>query len=213
MSAINYSTSNILEFESVMDVDLAIVQFMVNKYAKSKYIRPNVIKASSENVLKNLLLYRENVNPLTIVLKEDYIDSADDMLKDLNKTYEKEILELAKPNDVFRYVKNMEETDGIIINTINCRNTQQKQLINTIDKDIRTCVDKFDISDYSCLFIKDICTIPFYRNLGGKYIFILNCKYNLDENYVPKVGIMLAGGWNKIRTIDPYIGLIIPKGK
>lgn len=209
MGEIKYTTSNLLEFETVMDLDFAIAKLMIEKYKNSKYMK--VTSYSSENALKNILLFRKEINPVTAIIEDDYLDSADELLEEFKEKYMDEILSEAKPTDVFRYVKTLDQAEGIIISTIDCKNQQQKQLINKIDSSVRTCINETDISVYSCLFIKDIKDIIKYKNLGGKYIFILNCAYNMDENFMLKPGIMVAAGYNKIRTIDPYIGLTLPQ--
>lgn len=211
MGEVKYTTSNLLEFETVMDLDFSIAKLMIEKYKKSKYIK--VKEYSSENALKNILLFRKEVNPVTAIIEEEYLDSADQLLEEFKEKYIDEILSEARPTDVFRYVKTLEESGGVIISTVDCKNQQQKQLINKIDASIKTCIGETDIDIYSCLFIKDIKDIIKYKNLGGKYIFVLNCAYNMDDNFILKPGIMVAAGYNKIRTIDPYIGLTLPKGE
>ena len=64
--------------------------------------------------------------------------------------------------------------------------------------------------EYTTLFINEIENIAKYRDLGGKYIFISNYKFNLTEDFVPKPAILLEGGYNKVRMIDPYKGLRLP---
>jgi hypothetical protein len=48
--------------------------------------------------------------------------------------------------------------------------------------------------------------------MGGKYIFLLNYMHNIDEvSGLPKKVILAVSGSNKVRTVDPYVGLTLPK--
>jgi hypothetical protein len=207
-----YSFSNLLAFESVVDIDLGIINYMISKYKKSIYFNQFVVNASSENVKRNLLLARKLANPITILLKEEYISSADDMLKDLEAKHMEEILTYCKPNDILKFAKTLESSDGIIRNFISCKNQMQKQYINDLDSSIVAIINETDMTTYNCLFLKYVEQVVQYKNMGGKYIFLLNYMHNIDEvSGLPKKVILAVSGSNKVRTVDPYVGLTLPK--
>jgi hypothetical protein len=213
MADVKYITSNLVDFESAIDMDMAIVDYMLSTYKHSKYFKFSVLNASSLNVLKNILLFRDNINPITVLLKPEYMDSADDLYKELMEYHYEEILERSTPTTVLKYVKTLNQTNGVIVSTINCKNKLQQQLINTKDATISTCIENYDMSEYSCLFVKSIEDIFNYKNFGGKYIFLSNFKFNLDEAFFPKPKILLITEYNMLRLIDPYAGITVPKGE
>jgi len=207
-----YSYSNLLTFETVVDIELGIINYMIDKYKKSVYFNQYVVNASSENVKKNLLLARVDNNPITILLKEEYLGSADDMLKDIEKNYMEEVLTHSKPNDILKFIKTLQSSDGIINCNISCKNQLQKQYINKLDSSITVLIDETDMSNYDCLFLKYVDDVLRYKNMGGKYIFLSNYMHNIDiATGLPKKIILVVSGSNKIRTVDPYVGITLAK--
>lgn len=207
---VQYTTSNLIEFDCVIDTDLSIIELMLRRYENSDYFKYEVSHASSTNVLRNLLLFRENKNPLTILLKDEYLDSADDLLYEFINTYKFEIIQNSHPTDVFRFVKTLNETNGVINTRINCTDQMEEDFIKQHDSSVFTLQNQVDLSSYNCVFVKYLENISKYNNLGGKYIFIINAKYNLTKDFKPKPITLLAAEYNKVRTIDPYIGLRVP---
>lgn len=206
-----HSCSNLMTFDSVVDTDLGIINYMIAKYKKSAYFNQYVVNASSENVKKNLLLAREKVNPITVLLKEEYGSSADDMLKDIKKGYMEEVLQHSQPTDILRFAKTLQTTEGVINCIISCKDELQKQYITKLDKSLTVIMDQTDMTGFDCLFLRYAEDVLKYTNMGGKYIFISNYIHNLDkETGLPKKVVLAVSGSNKIRTVDPYVGLTIP---
>jgi hypothetical protein len=207
-----YSFSNLLTFESVVDIELGMINFMIAKYKRSAYFKQFIVNASSENVKKNFLLAREEKNPLTVLLNDSALDSADDLLKEVEEKYMEEVLQYSKPNDILRFAKTLDSSDGIIKCFVSCKNELQKQYINKLDSSIMVVMNETNMATYDTLFLKYVEDIVHYKNLGGKYIFLSNYAHNIDsETGLPKKIILVASGYNKIRTIDPYNGLILSK--
>lgn len=208
-----YSRSNLLTFTAVADMDLATINFMIDKYKKSVYFNQYVVNASSENVKRNLLLARTSRNPITVLLQEQYTDSADDMLKEIYEKHLEEVFKFLEPTDILKFVKTLEMTDGVFHCNIICENELQKQYIKNLDDSlsVEVSLDR-DMKLYDCLFVKHVEEPIMFKNLGGKYIFISNYMFNIDqETGELKKVILPVAGHNKVRTIDPFIGLTIPK--
>lgn len=210
--AVKYTTSNLLEFEMLIDTDLSVIQTMLKKYPNSNFFRDNVLHASSINVIKNLLLFRKDRNPLSILIKPEYINSIDDLYKELIDSCRDEIINNSHPTDIFRFVKTLNDTGGIINNTITCNNELEYNFLKSNDSTLVLRIKENDLTNYNCLFIKYIDDIPKYINYGGKYVFITNAMYNLSSSFIPKQIAVLALEYNRIRTIDPYKGLTVPTG-
>ena len=207
MSKVN-TINNLVEFNCILGTDVGIVKVLLKHYGKSGYFD---IHYSTENSLKNKLLWRDNWNPITIMLKPDYMDSANDLYKEVVKKYEDEIYELSPYTDILRFMNLMQNNDDWKTNCcVNCKNERQKQIVKQISSRFQISIDQISMREYTTLFINEIENIAKYRDLGGKYIFISNYKFNLTEDFVPKPVIFLEGGYNKVRMIDPYKGLRLP---
>ena len=210
MTNVKYSCSNLLTFESVVDIDLGIINFMIDKYKKSVYFNQYIVNASSEDVKKNFLLAREDKNPISILLKDKFKASLPDMLKDIADKYLEEVLKFCQPTDILRYAKTLQEYDGVIKCVINCKNSLQEQYIKNLDSTLTTVLNQDNMDGYDCLFLKYVEDVVKYKNLNGKYIFLSNYMHNIDKaDGLPKKIILVASDTNKIRTIDPYVGLTL----
>lgn len=210
---IKYTTSNLLEFDSVMDIDRAVIKFAIANFNNPKYYR-NIVVNATKNELSNLIVFREKKNPLTVLLKSQYEDSADDLYEEIMKKHKTEIYNSIEPTDIFRYVKTLEETGGVITSTISCKNEQEEQLIKKLHPNIRTVINQTDMTGYTCLFIKDVDELPKYKNFRGQYLFVCNYRFNTTIQFKLKPIVFLAfNNCNIIRLIDPYVGITIPVDK
>ena len=67
---------NLFEFETLVDVDLSVVMYIIDNMGNSKYIDTSLLKNTNTiNGIENRLLFRENYNPLSIIIKKEYEDS------------------------------------------------------------------------------------------------------------------------------------------
>lgn len=207
MSKVN-TINNLVEFNCIIGTDVGIIKLMEKHYKNSSYFD---LHYSTENSLKNKLLWRENWNPLTIMLKKEYLDSADDLYKEAIEKYEEEIYQLSPYTDIIRYMNHMQNNELWKINCfVTCKNELQKQFVNRINDKFVSLIDQFDLTDYTTIFINEIENIATYRELKGKYIYISNYRFNLTKDWQLKPVIYCEGGFNKVRMIDPYNGLTIP---
>ena len=66
---------NLFEFETLVDVDLSVVMYIIDNMGNSKYIDTSLLKNTNTiNGIENRLLFRENYNPLSIIIKKEYED-------------------------------------------------------------------------------------------------------------------------------------------
>ena len=95
---------NLFEFETIVDVDLSIVMYIINNMSKSNYIDIDLLKNTTTiNGLKNTLLFRENTNPLSVIIKKDYEDSINDIYNEIMEYHKKEIIDNALPTDIMTF--------------------------------------------------------------------------------------------------------------
>lgn len=212
-TSIKHRTSNVIEYEVIMDTDLAIVMTLIPKIKN-----PNMFNdltrtvVDSPSKLKNLLLFRTDKNPLSAILNEKYKDSFGSILHELENSYEDEIINNTRPNDILLYVSTMQFNKDLIRNIIICNNNKQKDRVRKfIGEDIEILTTPItDMKDYDCLFVKYTDNFYNYTNLQAKHLYIYNARFNLKEGYKYTDSTLILTKTNRIRTIDPYKNLRVP---
>lgn len=211
-TTVKYRTANLIEYEVIMDVDLAIVKAILEKIQNKAIYNPIVLRChNSINPIKNLLLFRRDKNPLSVILSSKYKDSCGTILKELEDKYSEMIVKNTSPNDIFFYVNLMEMNSQYISNTILCKTKSQEEKIKKLIPTITTTLDPHqDMKNYDCLFVKYADNFFNYTGLQGKHLYLYNAAFNLGEKYELPETVVLLSKTNKIRTIDPYKTLRVP---
>ena len=206
-----FVTKNLIEFSTVMDTDLASMMVLLQKTKNTSLLSDDINKDISPSVLVNKLLFRRSENPFSVVLNKKYEDSFESIYNEFKDKYYDEVLEIAKPTDLFDLIVKMNDADGTIENFIYCTNSKEEEVLHRLYDSFIT-IDKIP-SNYTCLFIKYISKIEPYLPLEGKYIYIINAQYNLGENFIPHPVTVALSDVNRIRMIDPYKGFSVPNAQ
>jgi len=203
---------NLFEFETLIDLDLSVIMYIINNMNNSKYIDTDLLKNTTTiNGLENRLLFRENINPLSIIIKKDYEDSIDDIYNELMKSHKKEIVDNALPTDIMTFCNLGSSITGVVNNHVNCKDKIEEEYIHTFPGKIITKINEYDLSAYNTLYAKTIDNLFNYKNLTNKKIFILNTRYNMMKDYlIYKPEAMAVSTSNTMCIIDPYKNLTIP---
>lgn len=199
----------LVDFEIIMDLDLATVYYLITHCKTPEILNTNIGLADTLSGIRNILLFRKTRNPLEVCIKEEYKDSIDVLYKDLMNAYEKEILNLTRPNDLFNYFYMLSRTDNLVNITINCNTELQKEMIDKIMPTVYTTINERDLEEYDTLYLKYSDDIIEYNNIEKKKIYIANAMYNLETGLFKK-SILLICDHNIINTIDLYKNLTIP---
>lgn len=210
----DYVTNNLVEFETVFDCDLAICLTLLSKLKNTKMLNENLRYGStnlSANKLRNLLLFREDTNPLSAILDKSLKDSFDVLLVETKLKYEEEIYKAIKPTDLLQPIVNLGISKGSIQSVVNCRTEKEVEFVKSFTGSIEPVLNCKDISPYTGVFIKYIDDITAYSPLGGKYIYITNAQYNLGPEFLPKPVALTLGSKNIIRLVDIYKNITIPR--
>ena len=126
-------TKNLFTFDSVIDIDIAIISLMIDEFPDAKKYYKSDIVSASFNVLKNYRISSPYKNPLNILFKDEYSEGLEDMYIDIIEKYYDSILEISLPNDIFKLSETFMKTEDKFIQcSINCRNSKEKQYINKI---------------------------------------------------------------------------------
>lgn len=211
-TGVKYTTKNLVEFEAAMDLDVAIVSTLLTKVKNKSLLSPKILNANvlNMNVIRNLLLYRTDENPLSVVLDEKYKDSFDTILQEIKDKYYDYILDVVTPTDILGLVHSLSIAKDIIFSTILCETEKEAECIRRFTDKVDIKVGDAKVSDYNCIFIKYINRIDKYFPIAGKYIYIYNAQFNLDERFAPKPMAILLSEKNVIRMVDPYKHLTVP---
>lgn len=201
----------LIDFSCLYDTDLGCMYFMMKNYSNSAYIIPEA-KGWTEYFAKCKLVTREKINPLTILLKEEYIDQADNLYQEIFTDHWEEVLNLTSKTDVLDLVYGTFEYAGYNI-TINCRNELEEQFIKKNIPKWNTVIDKKYVDKFFCVFIHDLDkSLSYLEPLVGKCIYIYYHKPNF-LNYkqkVPNITLAPYSLSNEFRIIDPYSKLTLP---
>ena len=199
----------LLDFEVIADLDLATVYFFIKNCKDPSILNPNLSLANSISAIRNVLLFRSDANPLQVCIKEEYRDSINGLYKDLMNKYEKEILDLTLPNDLFGYFTLLLTTDNLTNITINCKTQLQVDFISKLITNANIALNVRDLEEFDTLYLKYSTDIIEYKNIVKKKIYIINAMYNFNTG-VFKDCILLLVDQNIVNTIDPYKNLTVP---
>lgn len=202
--------NNILvDFDIVIDTDLGLINLMKKEYNNTDFVL-SYINNMKDKVIIEQLLQRKNKNPLSIVIKQEYMDSIDNLYKEFLETDYDNILKYSKVTDIMNLMNAYINTGSVHVEII-CKNKSEEQLINNLNlPQLKVTVEndksKIDISVYDTIFIKDYSDIIKFKGLVAKNIFIGNYKFNLeDDNHTPLNDIsLLVGRTNLVSIIDVY---------
>ena len=198
----------LVEFDVVVDIDLAIMKLVQEKFNNPKFIRQDIMSLSLHDV-KEELLNRKYESPLSICI--DDIKSANSLYKEFLENKYNEILEFQTATGIFKLMEVYHKTDGMKV-TILCSSKEEADVINSYGN-FNVLIKKHDevnINDYDIYFIKSLPRIyTFEGRMENKHIFVMGYKYNLVED---KDGMLLPNPMivrslipaNRVGIVDVY---------
>lgn len=205
------STKNrlLVEFEFVIDLDLAILKMMKEEYKNSSFIIDRLRSFNNEYRMIEMMIHRDNSNPLTALIVDGY---------DTSKLYdqiinEKEQLLLdkyAKPADSFGLMVTYLTHSYSAVVTILCRNSIEEQFIKSKNANMPTLVSsKADVNldEYDVLYVKYADHLQDYGAISGKNIYIAKTKYNCEGDASIHSNVELLSNYafsNIFHLIDIY---------
>jgi hypothetical protein len=173
----------LVEFEFLVDLDLAMYKFIKAKYSNSEYVDQDFIHLSDEREIIYRLLNRKHINPLEIIMPD--IESTNLYYDILNNHYE-ELLSYATAYDTFGLMISYLNNASSVAITVWCKSDTESDFIKSLNPNLETIVipNRRDIvlAKYTVLYVKYIAYIAEYINVAGKHIFIPAAKYNMEED-------------------------------
>ena len=175
-------TKILTEFDVVIDLDLAMMKLIQEKYNNPNFINQDVMNLSLHDI-KETLLNREYESPLSVCI--DNLDTANSLYHELLETKYNEILNHHSPTGIFKLMEVYNKTDGMEV-TILCSSQEEADLISKYSPGLPTLVKKHDeinIDDYNVYFLKSLTRIFIFNGkMQNKHIFIMGYRYNLFED-------------------------------
>ena len=97
----------IFDFESVFDLDLTMIELIQEKFKGSKFF--NSVMNEDPMTVRLLLRSRQEHNPLSIIINDEYKDSIDDLYEEILTKYKVRnipllVLENEEGNELWRHV-------------------------------------------------------------------------------------------------------------
>lgn len=196
----------LVDFEFLINMDLAMFYYVKENFAKSPYVNKRIISSSNEEEINTLLLYRPHINPLEVLIPKMDTES---MYNDLMDNYEEELLKHAKAYDTFGLMITYLNLASVDIDVL-CKNALEVQYINSLNKRLH-CVEipdkaSIDLKPYSVIYSKYFSKLLEFPVINGKNIFIAAAGFNMEEDTdcVNKNLTLIFTRSNEVRLIDLY---------
>lgn len=208
-----YSTSLIIEFDALFDIDFGKVDFIRQPENRLPGLSKEIIGA--DNYFLRCMLYtntKRDVPGLIGVDPELYYTTFE------NRPNYRKALERAPKTVILELCKLYLQTNGIINTTILCKNPMEEHFIKQSNPNLRTIIGKYDVNlnlfDVICVNqYVDIIKYLDHATFAGKEIIIPEYWYNMDtaDRTKPNMEVsLLVGATNKIKTICPFKSFVLP---
>jgi len=200
----------LIDFQCMYDFDVAAVRYLIAHSKNDNLLSSNISNVSTISGLRNLLLFRNTNNPLSVCISEEYMSSIDSLYKELIENYEKEILNECDANYLHTYINILLKTNNLVEVTVNCENELQLEIAKKSMMDnAKFAINERNLADYDTLYIKYVSDIIQYINIHKKKIYMINALYNFDQGMFKKEILLLINN-NNISVIDQYKNLTVP---
>lgn len=209
----------LFDFESIVDFNLAVIHMVREEFWTDKYFNSD-IAINNEYFLKCAIISNKQFNPLNIILKPEYEDSADNIYREF---LEEEILE-----DYYEFfpvggLVKIYAANSFTHPTILCHNKKQAEYCKKIydeHLDVKTIIrkpdEKIDINvKYDCYFTNNIWDIHNKLDHPRAMQFrVMRAQYNLEQGSGFELPLFEAAmpymGSCKFGLVDPYTDVILP---
>ena len=178
-----YDNELLVEFESLVDLDLAMYKFIRDNYSDSEYVDQKFIKEKDERAIIYTLLNRKHINPLEIIMPG--LETTNLYYDIMNNHYD-ELLEYATAYDTFGLMITFLNNASSIGITVWCKSKLEERFIKKLNPILNTIVipNRRDIvlSKYKVIYVKYIAYLAEYSDIKGKHIYIAAAKFNMEED-------------------------------
>lgn len=178
-----YDNELLVEFESLIDLDLAMYKFIRDKYSNSEYVDQKFINERDERAIIYTLLNRKHINPLEIIMPG--FETTNLYFDIMNNHYE-ELLSYATAYDTFGLMITFLNNASSVNITVWCKSELERDFIKNLNSILHTIVvpnrKNIVLSKYTVIYVKYIAYLAEYSAIKGKHIYIAAAKYNMEED-------------------------------
>lgn len=198
----------LVEFEFLVDLDLAMFKFVKDKYRDSPFVNQQFINEMDERQIIYDLLNRPHINPLEIIM-DSSIDPTKLYYEIINNHYE-ELLTYAKAYDTFGLMITFLNNASSVGITVLCKSKIESDFIKNLNPILHTTIvpNRRDVvlKPYTALYIKYFANAVQYGNIEGKHIYVACAKFNMEEDKDMMNGLYsyLFSDVNIIHLMDLY---------
>lgn len=201
-----YDNRILVEFEALIDLDLAIYKYIRNNYASSEYVDQEFIHLMDEREIIYRFLSRKHINPLEIIMPD--LDT-ENLYNDLRNNHLEDLLQYATAYDTFGLMITYLNLASSVSVTVWCKSKTESDFIKSLNSRLETIVvperKDIDISEYTIIYTKYVAQLLEYPHIEGKHLFIAAAKFNMEENSnMPNKLCVLFTDVNLIHLVDLY---------
>lgn len=173
----------LVEFECLIDLDLAMYKFIKDKYPNSDYVDQEFINETDERAIIYKLLNRKHINPLEIIMPG--LETTNLYFDIMDNHYE-ELLNYATAYDTFALMITFLNNASSVGITVWCKSKIEEAFIKKLNPILNTVVipNRRDIvlANYTVIYCKYLAYLIEYNSIAGKHIYIPAAKFNMEED-------------------------------
>lgn len=198
----------LIPFDCIMDIDTGLLKVIKNDYSND--IVFDMSKITDEESMKDLTLHNHYNNPVELIIRDDYKDKVDLFYNQFMESEYENILKNSPFNSIQEFAyKTIISGFGRV--TFLVFNNLQNLIVEDIFKGSfetlnLNSLEELDVNRFDDIFLKRYKDGTKIKNLKGKYLYILDYKFNYDEDgkILDPIISMQIGLDNSIRIISPY---------
>lgn len=209
----------IFEYTSLFNTDLSIYDVIKYGFRKSKYFIDGILDLSQLDMIY-IFQERTNPNPLTALLKEEYLDSADVLLEEILDRYGDLLYFNTYETDLYRLFYNILGIEGKSFNIAVAVDNENQEVnlrsmnLNIVNKLRIYKKREIPLADYDAIYTDNLFKLEQYSpKVEGKHIFTLRNGINTDYDYTLSKYIVQAKFYdmfpkNLFYVVEPYDKLV-----
>jgi hypothetical protein len=199
---------NILcSFESLFDIDIGCVAYILISLKDSKYIKPEAYNYTPLFV-QYKLVHRDTLNPLSIIFKDEYKDQIDNLYNELLEKKREDIIKLSYQTYLAVLVDQLRIMGGYTIE-VECDSEYEKEKVSELGLSPVDYQENLD--EYFTLILRSPKDLKDRIQFTGKTVYLWNTSINyfdmkkgVENEILTDEIIALMGQKNVIKMIDPY---------
>lgn len=216
------STTVYIEFDMIVDVDFGLLRYVGLEFADDRMFYTEIFD-NEDNVIKGLLMERENYNPLIVpAINEEDKALLDSLYDEFFEKHKKEIIECSDITALLEWIIKMLHANSGIQVVILCKDELEKYVIDDIMEQCETNSyetlivhldnnNLINAKEADVIVTKYSKNLFYYDNLDGKTIYLADLMCNADKEILestktkyPNIDAVLYCENNEFKFITMY---------